>query len=509
MPKIRPTTQTTACCDPLIYNFTMSGTCASSINNIADVANFFNVPAEWITFFEKVGGEVRFHIDRDFDMSSCIIGAGCSINDIHGHIKKLKGVPTPEMTTSVSSLNNFAKNACNNSAPQSILINGSDLGAGNRTVSVTTGWQLSLDGTTWTSSVNIAPINGNIVNKQVFVRMTGTSTSGTLTAGIAPSVSLSGSITTPQLSLTPNALTFRKTNPNASFSQKIQVSGVDLDNDVVISNASSGIGLTNTLEFSLNLTTWSETITIPKPANGILPATDIHVRIPKRSQANYPSLPQDEEFVEFADTSSITVQTQDCLGAPIQEDSNADVVFESINLFVFKNTTGLNVPTLADFASMIGQAINSGVVNNLATSPFTHIYFDNQNYNMNAGREFMNNSTLSYPASGLTHSDNLILVKSQAEVISDTTYSTQTQLAEVFLPKLIRISGASTFSGCSILSKVVFGTPLTNLGATNGDDNIFNGCANIQEITIPNALSTDGDIGIAQTTNPLLILNLL
>jgi hypothetical protein len=508
MPKIRPTTQTTACCDPLIYNFTMDGTCASSINNISDVASFFNVPTEWITFFEKVGGQVRFHIDRDFDMSSCIIGAGCSINDIHGHIKKLKGVPTPEMTTNVSSLNNFAKNACNNSAPQSILVNGSDLGAGNRTVSVTTGWEVSLDGTTWASSVNILPINGNIVNKQVFVRMTGTSTTGTLTAGIAPTVNLSGSITTPQVSITPVSLDIRKSNPNESTSQTMQVSGVDLDDDVVVSATSITGGITNVLEFSLNGTTWSESVTIPKPANGTLPSTNVFVRIPKRSQANYPILAQDSEFIEFLENATVSAVTNDCLATPVQDDSSVDVLFESINLFIFKNTTGLNVPTLADFASIIGQTISGGIVQSLAGSPFTHIYFDNQNYDMNNSGEFTNSSTLSYPASGLTHSDNLVFVKSQVEILDAVTFAEQTQLAEVYLEKLVR-SRRETFTNCSNLSKVVFGTPLTNLGSTTGDDNIFTGCTNIFEITIPSALSTDGDITAAQTINPLLILNLL
>jgi hypothetical protein len=441
-------------------------------------------------------------------MSSCIIGAGCSINDIHGHINKLKGVPTPEMTTNVSSLNNFAKNACNNSAPQSILINGSDLGAGNRTVSVTTGWEVSLDGTTWTTSVNIAPINGNIVNKQVFVRMTGTSTTGTLTAGIAPSVSLSGSVTSPQVSISPVSLFFRKTNPNASASQTMQVSGVDLDNDVVVSATSVTGGITNVLEFSLNGTTWGESVTIPKPANGTLPATNVFVRIPKRSQTNYPVLAQDSEFLEFSENATVSAVTNDCLTNPIQDDSSVDVLFESINLFIFKNTTGLNVPTLADFASIIGQTISNGVVQPLGASPFTHIYFDNQNYNMNAGMEFMNSSTLSYPASGLTHSDNLVLVKSKVEILTNYTFFGQTQLAEVILEKLVRCGG-SNFQNCSNLFKVVFGTPLTILGSSTGDDDIFTGCTNIFEITIPTALSADGDIGAAQTINPLLILNLL
>jgi hypothetical protein len=486
----------------------MDGTCASSINNISDVANFFNVPTEWITFFEKVGGQVRFHIDRDFDMSSCIIGAGCSINDIHGHINKLKGVPTPEMTTNVSSLNNFAKNACNNSAPQSILVNGSDLGAGNRTVSVTTGWEVSLDGTTWSSSVNILPINGNIVNKQVFVRMTGTATTGTLTAGIAPTVSLSGSITTPQVSISPVSLNFRKSNPNESASQTMQVSGVNLDDDVVVSATSITGGIRNVLEFSLNGTTWSESVTIPKPTNGTLPSTNVFVRIPKRSNANYPGLAVDTEFLEFSENATVSAVTEDCLGNIIQDDSSINVIFESINLFIFKNTAGLNVPTLSDFASIIGQTISNGVFQAAGASPFTHIYFDNQNYNMNTGREFDSSSTLSYPASGLTHSDNLISVKSQVEIIINDTFSTQTQLSEAILEKLVRCGGQN-FLNCSNLSTVKFGTPLTILGSTTGDDDIFTGCSNIFEITIPSALSTDGDITAAQTINPLLILNLL
>jgi hypothetical protein len=508
MPKIRPTTQTTACCDPLIYNFTMDGTCASSINNISDVANFFNVPTEWITFFEKVGGQVRFHIDRDFDMSSCIIGAGCSINDVHGHINKLKGVPTPEMTTNVSSLNNFAKNACNNSAPQSILVNGSDLGVGNRTVSVTTGWEVSLDGTTWTSSVNILPINGNIVNKQLFVRMSGTATTGTLTAGIAPSVALSGSITSPQVSISPVSLNIRKSNPNESASQTMQVSGVDLDDDVVVSATSITGGITNVLEFSLNGTTWSESVTIPKPANGTLPSTNVFVRIPKRSQANYPILAQNSEYIEFSENATVSAVTNDCLTNPIQDDSSVDVLFEPINHFIFKNTTGLNVPTLADFASIIGKTINTGVIQAESSSPFTHIYFDNQNYNMNGNREFNPVSGNTYPASGLLISDNLVIVKSQVEIMTNFTFAEQTELSQVFLEKLVRCGGQN-FINCSNLSKVVFGTPLTNLGSSTGDDDIFTGCTNIFDITIPSALSTDGDVTAAQTINPLLILNLL
>ena len=123
---------------------------------------------------------------------------------------------SPSVTASPTTLTGFSTYAGSVSTAQTITVSGTNLTA-SVSVTAAAGYEVSSDNTTFSPSVSLAQTGGTLTNTPVYVRVAGTASAGAL-SGTAVSVSStgspilsvsgSGSVLTPSLSLTlsPNPL---------------------------------------------------------------------------------------------------------------------------------------------------------------------------------------------------------------------------------------------------------------------------------------------------------------
>ena len=109
-------------------------------------------------------------------------------------------LPAPVISTS-GTLTSFAKCAGVASATQTFTVSGSNLTA-NIGIAAVSGFEYSLDGTTYSSTLTITPTSGTIANTTVYVRLTAASTgtpSGTIsitsTGATSQTIAISGTVT--------------------------------------------------------------------------------------------------------------------------------------------------------------------------------------------------------------------------------------------------------------------------------------------------------------------------
>jgi gliding motility-associated-like protein len=109
-------------------------------------------------------------------------------------------LPAPVIST-LGTLTSFAKCAGAASATQTFTVSGSNLTA-NIGIAAVSGFEYSLDGTTYSSTLTITPTSGTIANTTVYVRLTAASTgtpSGTIsitsTGATSQTIAISGTVT--------------------------------------------------------------------------------------------------------------------------------------------------------------------------------------------------------------------------------------------------------------------------------------------------------------------------
>jgi predicted membrane protein len=230
---------------------------------------------------KSLGGLSLYSLTEDFDPTK---PAGAGRNYIHDALRDALGGVAPQIvTTSVSSLPGFGSVSVNaSSASASYTVSGSNL-TSNVLVSAPTNFQVSLDNTTFSSSVTIAPTSGTVSAKTVYVRFTPTAsgalsgylsnTSGTATAiFVSVSGTGTGGSTTPAVTASVPALTnFGSVNVgSASTPGSYTVSGTNLAANIAVTAPAN-------FQVSLDNSAFSASVSIA-PSGGTVSATTVYVR---------------------------------------------------------------------------------------------------------------------------------------------------------------------------------------------------------------------------------------
>ena len=187
----------------------------------------------------------------------------------------------PALSLSTSSMTGFSTPLGTASSSQSYTLSGSNL-AGNVVVAAPTGYELSLDNSSFGVSRTLVPVGGNI-SVSVYVRLSTTaalgSVAGTVThiGGGATSVDLSVSGTvlsnTPTLNLSLTTLSgFSAVFGLVSSSQNYTVSGTNLTGDITITAPAN-------FEISLSSASGYLSSMILSPSAGVLAPRVVYVRI--------------------------------------------------------------------------------------------------------------------------------------------------------------------------------------------------------------------------------------
>ncbi|RYZ50517.1 MAG: choice-of-anchor D domain-containing protein [Sphingobacteriales bacterium] len=227
--------------------------------------------------------------DTDSNSADFTVGAPAPRNSA-SPASVCSSTPTPAITA--GTLADFGNvNVGSASASQTFSVSGSDLTGfpGNITVTAPAGFQVSLDGITWTSSVDIPYTTATLAATQVFVQFVPTA-AGAATGDISIT---GGGIATPELvavsgtGVIPATPTITAgtlvdfgsvTVGSASSSQTFDVSGSNLTGfpgDVTVT-APAGF------QVSLDGVTWSSSVTIPY-TSAILASTQIFVQFVPQS----------------------------------------------------------------------------------------------------------------------------------------------------------------------------------------------------------------------------------
>ncbi|MDW8295397.1 MAG: T9SS type A sorting domain-containing protein [Raineya sp.] len=193
---------------------------------------------------------------------------------------------TPSLSVTPASLSGFTTTAGTPSTSQSYSLSGSNLSGSAITVTAPTNFEVSLDNSTFSSSVSVSYSGGTLSATTIYVRITSSASAGSVSGNVThsgggvtspPSVAVSGTVNpaTPFLSVSPASLSgFTTTAGTPSTSQNYSLSGGNL------SPASGSITVTapTNFEVSLNNTTFSSSVNVSY-SGGTLSATPIYVRI--------------------------------------------------------------------------------------------------------------------------------------------------------------------------------------------------------------------------------------
>jgi DNA/RNA endonuclease G (NUC1) len=188
---------------------------------------------------------------------------------------------TPSLTLSASSLTGFTSVSGAVSASQSYTVSGSNL-TSNVVVTAPTGYEVSLDNSTFASSKTLVPASGSLSAVAVYVRLSASASTGTVSGTVSQvgggattqNLTVSGTVSalTPVITLSASSLSgFKSVIGTASASQSYTLSGSNLTSNVVVT-APTGY------EVSLDNSTFSGSKTLV-PTSGSLSGVTVYVRL--------------------------------------------------------------------------------------------------------------------------------------------------------------------------------------------------------------------------------------
>ena len=201
----------------------------------------------------------------------------------------VSSVSAPTIAASPASLGNFTTTFGSASASQSFTVNGTALTA-NISVTAPSGFQISSDNATFSSSLSLTRTGGNVTAANVYARIASSASVGPVSGNITlaspgaepKSVTLSGivgSAATPSISVTPVALTgFTASFGSASAAQSFTVNGSNLTANLTV-GAPAGFEVSSTVGgvFSANLSL--------APVSGTVAPTSLYTRLAATAQA--------------------------------------------------------------------------------------------------------------------------------------------------------------------------------------------------------------------------------
>jgi len=201
----------------------------------------------------------------------------------------VSSVSAPTIAASPASLGNFTTTFGSASASQSFTVNGTALTA-NISVTAPSGFQISSDNATFSSSLSLTRTGGNVTAANVYARIASSASVGPVSGNITlaspgaepKSVTLSGivgSAATPSISVTPVALTgFTAAFGSASAAQSFTVNGSNLTANLTV-GAPAGFEVSSTVGgvFSANLSL--------APVSGTVAPTSLYTRLAATAQA--------------------------------------------------------------------------------------------------------------------------------------------------------------------------------------------------------------------------------
>jgi len=187
------------------------------------------------------------------------------------------GSVTPTLLVSATSLSDLSYST---TTPQTFTVSGSNLG-GNITITAPTGFVISSDGTTFSSSLILTPINYAVATTTIYARLTAglsanptaanitVATSGVTTANVA----VTGTVTTtPTITVAGTLTSFSyAAGSGPSVGQTINVSGANLTTDITLTAPAD-------YEISLDNTTYAASLTLSQ-TSGTVTTTPIYVRL--------------------------------------------------------------------------------------------------------------------------------------------------------------------------------------------------------------------------------------
>jgi hypothetical protein len=195
-------------------------------------------------------------------------------------------IPTLSVVGAFSSFNTKPGTT---SAAQTFTVSGYSL-TSNVTVAAPAGFELSVDGGGYASSLSLTPSSGTISGAVVSVRVSASAPSGLLAGNVAVSssgatfrnLSVSGAVVgDPALSVAGTLSSFVTTSGTASAAQTFTVSGSNLTSNVTVA-APAGF------EVSVGGGNFTSSLTLA-PSAGVLSATSISVRISAGAPVGSPS----------------------------------------------------------------------------------------------------------------------------------------------------------------------------------------------------------------------------
>ena len=198
-------------------------------------------------------------------------------------------IKNPRLSISVGQLTGFSANVGSASSAQTYTLSGEDL-SGSVTVTAPTYFEISLDGTIYSTSLSLSPNGAGNLSELLSVRLVATASAGAHSGSIFHSgggadpsyLLLEGEALsiTPVLMLSTDPLSaFSTTQGKPSIRQTYTVSGSRLSGNITV-------GCPTGFELSLNDETYAATVTLT-PTAGTLPETSIYVRLTGATQGTF------------------------------------------------------------------------------------------------------------------------------------------------------------------------------------------------------------------------------
>ena len=198
-------------------------------------------------------------------------------------------IKNPRLSISVGQLTGFSANVGSASSAQTYTLSGEDL-SGSVTVTAPTYFEISLDGTIYSTSLSLSPNGAGNLSALLSVRLVATASAGAHSGSIFHSgggadpsyLLLEGEALsiTPVLMLSTDPLSaFSTTQGKPSIRQTYTVSGSRLSGNITV-------GCPTGFELSLNDETYAATVTLT-PTAGTLPETSIYVRLTGATQGTF------------------------------------------------------------------------------------------------------------------------------------------------------------------------------------------------------------------------------
>ena len=189
--------------------------------------------------------------------------------------------PNPSLTLSTSSLSGFTAVSGTASTSQSYTANGSNL-TSNVVVTAPTGYEVSLDNSTFGGSRTLVPTGGSLSGVTVYVRLSASTATGSVSGTVVNSgggattqnLTLSGTVSAPAATMTLSTSSlsgFTAVSGTASTSQSYTANGSNLTSNVVVT-APTGY------EVSLDNSTFGGSRTLV-PTGGSLSGVTVYVRL--------------------------------------------------------------------------------------------------------------------------------------------------------------------------------------------------------------------------------------